>query len=83
MDSFIRSIFGWRPKIQVVADSLTPTMVDDLISASIYLPTVGRGSTTDPFEATLYGLQTPFHNVKIDISVSYMGVQWKRSNNSL
>ena len=69
-DSFIRTVFGWRPQWISTDPSITP---EEAINRSLYRPTVARSN----FRGTLEGLQTPFG--EIDLTASESGISWKFS----
>lgn len=67
-DSFIRTVFGWRPA-WVAAAGTDPSAA---IQASLFLPNAPRGGLG--FNATLSGLRTPYG--LIDISATAFGLAW-------
>jgi len=67
VDSYVRSVFGWRPDWSTWSNLTDPATA---IDSALFLPDAPRRN----FQGTLYGLRTPYG--RIDITAGQSGVSW-------
>lgn len=67
VDSFVRSVFGWRPDWGTWTNATDP---EAAITSALYLPKAPRSA----FKGTLFGVRTP--HGRIDLTAGPSGVSW-------
>ena len=73
VDSFVRTVFGFRPKIVSAAANVTRA-----IDSSFYL----KNEPRDNFIGVLRNVRTPYDNRLIDIESNEDGLSWSFSDGS-